>query len=646
MANENAAKNSNEDFKPYHDMLPSIAGAHQNISELTSDHVPILATIPWPENKKMESFDILSWNMLGENKSSGFMKPGTMGGTHEETPAQTIARRDKNADILVEFLINHNSQFITLQECDKELAGLIQRKLEEKAASINKGNKNFNYQSIKINNQIVDKGGVVTFYNANAFKPDIKSTAKIGDLYSDQYQGLVTEFTHNDSGKKVKLANVQAPYSAVSTVHEKNIDTFLKDKKEGTKAVMVGDFNCHIAPLPTRTKDPKNIVTSATPAFFRNHTRQGACAIDGCFHSDNSEKGVTRSRQTKIQHLNPKTKTVYKEGDLPAVDLKSVPPQQKEEINTYRMAICVDESYENIKIIGDSTIFQYEEFFRELYSNEDTKINVRYATDLNNEPGIAVILPKARFDYLKSNDNINLFQFVFDQMNGVTNLDSPIVFVPQENINVFLHLTAMLPLKLNLEKLKPTDPQAPFLANDIGQKLNALYQQLDQLLKNDPLQVVRENSPYPILCEHFAKLSAQLIGRAAPLTVEEIEASAKQLDEKLFGKEPIPTALKMAIGALIGALVGFALGLVAGAAVTAWGGGFGAIPGAFIGAFEGFTAGTAIFTGAAGVGTIAGGMIGAIHGRFFKNVHEEEKVNKTAAIDVEVMAACKNVLTL
>lgn len=582
-------KTTGKQPKSYHPALPAIHEAKENYESVTSDHVAFLTHIPLPpelETKEMKEVALVSWNVLEGDSFNGFAPLGKS--EYGETEIQRNARYARIVESIDKFIALHRPQFITLQEISgnenyEGLYKLIQQKI---------GNQ---YGSVKFKDNVVDYGGCVTFYNLAQWEPEISSTTTRGSLRNDGLGGNKVKFKSISNEKLIiKITNGHPEFNHHPESHENRISKALKLEKDETLSVVVGDFNCCIAPL---ADTPKNITTSVAPNIFRDGKLQGACSIDGCFYSFGE-----LTKQAEIQHLNPTTGAVYNEAELAALDLDSLSEKQQTEITNYSMAISVDSSFNTDKIIDEKlTIFEYQQLLRETLG--DSTALVRPAKNINNEEVLAIAV---------SREN-HLARFLLDVFSFQSN------FLDNSHASTQFHRflfkksdVCLLPLLLNKEVLDFATSISKIQNNEVKQKFkNLLVTLVEEKHASD------NHAAYAVTITHFNKIADQFVKTPQSLSAEELIKISNQLDAKLIDK-PMSVKLKMAICGVLGALIGGVIGF----AVTLGIGGFGGFVGALIGGAKGFAIGAGIGGGA---GVIVGGVAGGYNRRKNYSLFQERQ---------------------
>ena len=376
--NDKANQPPNTIFKSYHPTLPSIEEAKNSYDLVTSDHVPFLMNAG--------EIKVISWNVLESDAANGFAPLGQS--SYGESKPERQNRYVRIAEGLLKFANNHSPDLICLQEIagpENEddiscLFSVIQYRLPQYSVILNKG-------------KVVDAFGNITFYNSKTLEPTPDCIKwKFKQFKYSSLEGCITEYIKKDNTKlKVRIANVHAPFKTVPVEHEAAIREFLQ-QETNCLPIIVGDFNCSIAPL---NDVPRNIVTSATVSTFRDNRMQGACAIDGGFYSRNDG-----FHQADIQQLDWNSGKIYSTNSLNIVDVENLPDLQKEEILKLNMIIVVDEKLTSQKLINEQySTKEYQTYLMKEFCNDD--LIVRIAKNLINQKGIGIIVPKDFYRYLE-----------------------------------------------------------------------------------------------------------------------------------------------------------------------------------------------------------------------------------------------------
>lgn len=580
-------KSEKEVYRPYHKALSSIEEAKKDYTKVTSDHVPFLTKIPLElpigiqtekGKERLTEIIIVSWNVLQDDDASGFAASGR---SYSENATQRDDRHSLIANGQGQFNQNYHPQFFTFQEIDINKCGELYRKIKQQLGDSH-------YDCVYVKGNGVDIQSCVTIYNKILFNPVIGNKIEnIDQLECHALGGNTIEFAPlGNDNLRIKITNVHAGVNALPLEHENNIEENLNIDDKKTLSIVIGDFNCTVAPLePT----PQNITTSLIPPTFMENQIQGGNAIDGAFYSYYSitERRVVY-KQAKIQHLNPATGKAYTKEELKPIDVSTVPEAQKNEILRYRMVISVDESYKTNKVINNQyTIFKYEQCLKEKFN--DNKILVRHARNLNNEEKIGVVLNNSLGKLLKSFNKPNI------QIEGVDDGGIPraIVLVNKNSTQELMLLLEQLHFHSNILELEKKEDQRN-IATSFRNLYNSIYANPSVNLKNPSISIV---------VQHFSNEAAAHLANPNR-EVKEIEKSVQQLGVKLYGKPPLPTSVKTAIYTLIFTLIGAVAGFLVGA-----------IPGAVLGGVAG-----------GGVGARLGFFNGEVNQEVYKV--EKSKVNK------------------
>ncbi|HEU5280808.1 MAG TPA: endonuclease/exonuclease/phosphatase family protein [Gammaproteobacteria bacterium] len=405
-------------MRRYHPALPTIAEAAEKPetsgesflpapppAPFLSDHVPIYSAIPLEAGKNDRLF-VLSWNVLEADFANGFSAPGRQG-VYGENDAAKKDRHQHMANRLSSVLIGGMTDIVALQEITLAKNGLLDEIMKYEST-----HENYKPLTTRVNGEqaIVNAGNCIILYNHKTIIPL--------EPAGGTQPGCVIDFIHVSTGKKVKLLNAHLPYSENPAANEAVVKTFLTSKQKHEVAVVVGDFNCTVAPIHT---DRINITTSVASTDFRYEKHipikerlpQGAYAIDGAFYSTSNS---FICRQAKIIHTvitNMKEDGVYSDTDLAPLTQETIANEaQLREINQPRLAMMVDPHYQTARLCGDMSLSEYEAALQSLLNDEN--IVVRITKNLNNDTGIALCyLSRDAITKLKDNNDSNLLTFGF-----------------------------------------------------------------------------------------------------------------------------------------------------------------------------------------------------------------------------------------
>ncbi len=599
--------------------LPTPSEAKDNHYLLYSDHIPIVTQVPITSAEGSEKVSIFSWNVMEGDSFNGFSTfPQTRYG---ETETQSQARFDRIAAAIATFTAAQSPTFIALSEIRGNAEG------EDTPDLLNKIMKQLprNYLVARHadGSTVLDDKGCVIIYNSLQVALVEQDNHSIDTIL----QGCTATFRYTISGKKIKLGSVHAEFSVNPVKHENAVREFLEAEDDDTCRVVIGDFNCTVAPL---SAGRENITTSAAPTAFRydhplaesDPLLQGAYAIDGAFYSS---AGSRACKQATIKYISPEDGTAHDTAGISFThQISSV--VQLEEFTTFRPQMTVDDSFSINKLPGqDYTIFEYEKYLQTKF--QDETILVRPSVTQDNNKGVSVILNRQFRTQLREFNNE---RFKFHGYNGTF-----YVTIAAEN---FAELTNAIDNLTSKNKLENDAEELQSLATlrEFSTKVNQLRR--DYLVPNEVKNefsmlastltsefTANNHETLQTVAQHFTTEIDELIGMQAQSGATEttpalnnqayfnhVKQSAKALDRELYGKKPMSKKLRFAIGGVIGTLAGLAVGAVAGAvigglagaAATFYLGGFGVIPGV--------VAGTAAGAGiGAGIGVGAGVLIGA-----------------------------------
>jgi hypothetical protein len=417
---------------------------------------------------------------------------------------------------------------------------------------------------------------------------------------------------------KINIANIHADFNHHPVSHENNVKTFLNGDEDSSVSVVIGDFNCNIAPVVAKKK---NITTSVVPEMFRNGA-QGACAIDGCFYSLN----YSGNKQAEIHHLDPKTGNCYTDDQLSPIETNTLSPAQKNEIESYRMIMCVDDTMRDAKICENDefTLLTYQTFLQKQFNN--FSMIVRFSRNLNNENGLSIELSKEVFDELEKTNNPN---FQFDMLdNSSGGFPFYIVSAADKNIP---ELKKAIQKSINARALKDFNTKIDSLeAKSIDPDIISKFRALSAAILC--ASIYASSEPYSTVIEHFTKEAEN-----PSLSLKSIEDSAIQLDNKLFGKPPMKDIrVKVCICALFGALAGIVVEAAIVAAFTVSTGGFVAFVAVMLGAVKGFSL---VDIGTAVAGTVIGGSASFFSTRSKQEEYNASKRETIGKIDENIVNA-------
>lgn len=614
-SNPSAITEEKHDAIAYHPALPTIAEAKADYQQVTSDHVPYLVSIPLDkqplQSGQAQEIKIVSWNVLQSDAYNGFAPVGNRG-TYGETKEEENARHERIATSIAKFSQVYEPQFITLQEISATSTDTLYKMIKDKLGD--------HYDFVKCHDEIVDLNGCITLYNKKQF--EVSKSPEFNQMKGFKYSalgGIKTNFSMIGNPEfKINIANIHADFNHHPVSHENNVKTFLNGDEDSAVSVVIGDFNCNIAPVVAKKK---NITTSVAPEMFRNGM-QGACAIDGCFYSLNH----SGNKQAEIHHLDPKTGSCYTDDQLSPIETNTLNPAQKNEIESYRMIMCVDDTMRDAKICENDefTLLTYQIFLQKQFNS--SSMIVRFSRNLNNENGLSIELSKEVFDELEKTNNPNFQLDILDNSSGACCFY--VVSAADRNIP---ELKKAIQKSINARALKDFNAKIDSLeAKSIDPGIISKFRALSETILCAPIYASGE--PYATIIEHFTKEAEN-----PSLSLKSVEDSAIQLDNKLFGKPPIKDLkVKVCICALLGALSGIVVEAAVVAAFTVSTGGFGAFVAVMLGAAKGFGL---VDIGTAAAGTMIGGAASFFSTRSKQEEYNAAKRETIAKIDKNVVGA-------
>lgn len=391
-------------MRRYHPFLPTVAEAARTADNThtpyLSDHVPCYIEIPLSDNSD-KTVRVATLNVMENDAANGFSEPGSIGARWGEDESEAAARYERIALALKNFLEKNTVDCIALQEIVDSVSPCLLSKIREIIPS--------QYQPAMTTRNgeemVVDFQGCVTLYNTETMAPSERMKNAGNQLNEGNLGGCIGYFHHRETGIDVNLLNVHAGFSENPEGHETHITNFLTNKEKNSVAIVVGDFNCTVAPLDTNRR---NITTSAATTNFRysgepveSRLPQGGYAIDGAFFSS---AGSHTCRQAEIQHICLDFGFPYSDAELLPLNDESVEHEgQRLEINEPRLAIMVDPVYQTERFCVGYTFPEYESILRESLNQKGIKM--RIAKTLNNDTRIAICgLSKETRNYLIENN--------------------------------------------------------------------------------------------------------------------------------------------------------------------------------------------------------------------------------------------------
>lgn len=463
----NMKPGATQSMQSYVDGLPSVIDAHADYTTVTSDHLPILATVPLKGVKDLKAVKILSWNVLEKDGGNGFSKNGFQTYFAPEQNPELQAGLDKLAQLreeardLLETFGENAPELNNLKKVSRSQEDVIEAERHRRIANalakaVAENQPDFiTLQEISFSNQkdslyqeivqkvihpyvpvrdsennVVAQNDAITFYNTLKFRAVVNSD----DQFKTNFDilGNVTKFTVlQNTEVEIRLANLHHTFKEVITQHEDNIRMLLsakdqytprRDDTKETLSIVVGDFNGTVAPIHRKKQ---NITTSVSASCFRKDEpnvakairdgleAQGAWAIDGCFyahHNKNRETAPLYQEELVALHQANTFLIDPSSGRIQKPELKkNLNAFQASVMNELRMAISIDPSH------------QHKKFTNALSKILPNSI-VKNAVNLNNEQGVCVMIDaenKALYQYFLTLKNPKFVTQVKDDANGM-----------------------------------------------------------------------------------------------------------------------------------------------------------------------------------------------------------------------------------
>lgn len=441
--------------KPIHPLFPIYNEVAENREAAHSDHLPILAKIPLTEDENAPTLNIISLNILGDVVSlegrqhcSGIHPAG-----HTEDENEQNARYSRLAAGLTNAIVNHKVSAIVLQESAREKQSsegddpaaekkhIIEKHLKHALENI--------LGAEKASKWVIraHRSGVVTCYDSEQlqFQENTETFRGLNRIFSHT-------FIEKNTNQTVILNNTWGDYCDFSCDQEVRYQGILVPENaehDNAIRIVIGDTNSRAAPIDNVQR---NIVTGAIPAYFINQHYSDITDTDGnkleqlgdhpdvAFFSRNG-----RITQVKHDILDFNSGEIF-EDQSKIKDMSY--------INKYRTVMCLDDYYRNTPLIDDKTIFEYENFLRQV--NNDNEIFIRMSANTMNQKAIAIrFLQKSPFGQ-KLNERLskeNLSGYTQELFDG--NRQYRTIYVPLEDIpHLVKHLNELV-----VEQNEAANPQ-------------------------------------------------------------------------------------------------------------------------------------------------------------------------------------------
>ncbi|WP_156506050.1 endonuclease/exonuclease/phosphatase family protein [Legionella jordanis] len=264
-------------------------------------------------------------------------------------------RYQKMAKGLTESTKKHEVDVILLQEAHESMVPYLQDYLGE-------------HWEI-----VTDEYGVISAYNTKRL-----TALKTSTNHRERIRSFT--FKDNDSGLTVDVHNIWGLFSPFPQHMERRYRTLLTQTSSDVSVIM-GDTNSRLAPLDDQKR---NIVTGVIPPII---VKMMGLSADVQI-TDYPDGGFYRNESGTIHQLETQTLD-FDSGDI-IVDERS--EQETDFWPEYRMVMCLDEYYQTTPLIGEETLFDYENTLKEKMAIDD--LVVRMASDSYNNKALAIRFPK------------------------------------------------------------------------------------------------------------------------------------------------------------------------------------------------------------------------------------------------------------
>ncbi|MBY0544189.1 MAG: hypothetical protein K2Q14_01410, partial [Gammaproteobacteria bacterium] len=281
--------------------------------------------------------------------------------------------------------------------------------------------------------KVADAGANITLVRKNKFSANNYAR---GTHYGtiDSWQNHLTL----KSGEKLCIRNVHAAFQHTPLKHEKSILSFLFQNRkkaevtDDTTNVTIGDFNAAVSSAPGTPLEYS--ATSVAPGGFTpEYPIQHGHKIDAAFAY---HPHTQTTQQARTIQYNPQTGLPFTAAEI-ARPPESMPDQQRDIFYRFRPAMHIDHIYapQPFDDICTNSILPGEISQLDDDFNKKNTLNLRYATDLFNHPGLSAFGPYGNeqlphewlqtwenyrnlfpeFQYVTHNDNTKLMNASKDQ---------------------------------------------------------------------------------------------------------------------------------------------------------------------------------------------------------------------------------------
>ena len=384
--------------KRIHSVMPTFTEVGECPELAYSDHLPIYTNV--------DGLRIISNNILG-NSCSGIHKNDTH--LSETLPA----RYRRIAQGLHEGATRYNAACLLLQEvsrekqADSDAQSIIMQELQSAFGE----HWHFDFPE--------EANGVLTGYDTRKLRLSAPNSKPV---YSRRDQVLTHEFENTSTNEPVVICNSWGGFDESPTMMEEQARKHLEEHPD-KKVIFMGDLNTRLAPV--NNNDLQNLVTGSIPsAFIRMKYPEAGEGQVGDQPDGGFVKGIDGEiEQLVCQVLDPAT------GEL--IEPETDPSKVDYLPHSYKMITCLDHRYQTMQLVGDKTIFQYQELLRNVLG--DKKILVRVASTTMNEKAIAITFTKSSQSvYKKLVENFK--NKMFDTDTGTAG----VIFVPMKDVSKLL----------------------------------------------------------------------------------------------------------------------------------------------------------------------------------------------------------------
>ncbi len=441
-----------------HPLFPTVAEARADHNkEVFSDHLPILLKAP--------GLNIISLNVLGPGVSgSGFHAQAGW-----ETDLEAKFRYSQMIDGLLKGIEKHHVDVIGLQETTPSfILPILKAKLGLKWEIITD-----------------ERSGIITCYNKERFECVNTSLDQVERIRSIHLRDKNTK-------EEMEVHNVWGNFNPFPYEAEEVYKKLLVGKKH--LSVVFGDTNSRFAYLDDEScinpmEDQKcNITTGAVPIGLNaqygvEEEVQVSDYPDGGLYC----KGNDEIIQVKKHILD------YRSAEI-VIDHR--PLEELQAWPEFRMVICLDNRYKKMKVINDSSIFDYQKELINLVG--DKRLGVRIGVDSINQKCVAIqFSPDSKlYEFLKKKlsgeNSIKLCKI--DNTSFNDGHSYPVIFAPVKKSEL-LHeaiVTYSATVKL-LNTLKIRQEEKETYLNDIYQYANRIKE-----LANQQVTLLNQISELPL----------------------------------------------------------------------------------------------------------------------------------------------------